>query len=194
MKQFRSKEIGAVEPTTRYAERQAREGWAAAERRRQEEFGEGKGQGKRTYLGKGGGKLADGGKGAYGGKPADGGKGAYGGKPADGGKGAYGGKPGSLADQGLAVRLPTGPLFYTGPSTAPTPQPVQPAAPVPAVALGTASESLADQGLAVKLPPGPLFYTGPSTAPTPTEEPGGSATGQPDGAAPETPPGKGKRR
>ena len=85
MKQFRSKEISVVEPTPRYWARQQHQGFATAERRRQVEFGEGKGQGKRAYSSKGGGKPADGGKGAYGGKPADGGKGAYGGKPADAG-------------------------------------------------------------------------------------------------------------
>ena len=46
LKQFRSKEIGAVEPTTRYAGRMvAWFSYATAERRRQVEFGEGPGQG-----------------------------------------------------------------------------------------------------------------------------------------------------
>ena len=88
LKQLRSKEIGAVGPTTRHAARM--EAYAKAERRR-----ESKGQWRHG----GGGKPADGGKGGTGGgKPADGGKGggtlACGGKgggtPADGGEPACG--------------------------------------------------------------------------------------------------------
>ena len=100
LKQFRSKEIGAVEPTTRYAARMEAQAYAyaTAERRRQAEFGEGKGQGKRAYSGKPADGGKGGGKGAYGGQPAYGGKGAYTGTPAVGGKGdgepADGGKGG----------------------------------------------------------------------------------------------------
>ena len=92
LKQFRSKEIGAVEPTTRHVAKleKQRGAYATAERRRQAIFGE-------TYPG----KPAGGGKGdgkAYGGNPAYGGKGAYKGKPAVSGEGdgepADGGKGG----------------------------------------------------------------------------------------------------
>ena len=41
LKQFRSKEIGAVEPTTRHATRMEAQAYATAERRRQVEFGAG---------------------------------------------------------------------------------------------------------------------------------------------------------
>ena len=111
LKQFRSKEIGAVEPTTRYAARMEAQAYAyaTAERRRQAEFGEGKGQGKRAYSGKPADGGKGGGKGAYGGQPAYGGKGAYKGKPADepavGGKGDGEPADGGKGDGGKGSRV-----------------------------------------------------------------------------------------
>ena len=50
LKQFRSKEIGAVEPTTRQAVHMEAQAYATAERRRQVEFGAGLRQ--RSLLGR----------------------------------------------------------------------------------------------------------------------------------------------